>query len=118
MKKEEILQKSRLENKNGDERQHFLAEQSYTISFAILAAVLLVISILSRFNFITGTIHIAKASYTLYEFTLILIINIWNCIWDLSLFITKKQVLFNLGVYLFSRFLYVVLWCIWLCRMS
>ena len=54
MKKEEILQKSRLENKNGDERQHFLVEQSYTISFAILAAVLLVISILSRFNFITG----------------------------------------------------------------
>lgn len=25
MKKEEILQKSRLENKNGDERQHFFS---------------------------------------------------------------------------------------------
>ena len=90
MKKEEILQKSRLENKNGDERQHFLAEQSYTISFAILAAVLLVISILSPYNFITGTIHIAKASYTLYEFTLFLLL-IFGIVFGISRFLLLKN---------------------------
>lgn len=90
MKKEEILQKSRLENKNGDERQHFLAEQSYTISFAILAAVLLVISILSRFNFITGTIYVAKASYTLYEFTLFLLL-IFGIVFGISRFLLLKN---------------------------
>ena len=94
MKKEEILQKSRLENKNGDERQHFLAEQSYTISFAILAAVLLVISILSRFNFITGTIHIAKASYTLYEFTLFLLL-IFGIVFGISRFLRKNLLYFQ-----------------------
>ena len=98
MKKEEILQKSRLENKNGDERQHFLAEQSYTISFAILAAVLLVISILSRFNFITGTIHIAKASYTLYEFTLFLLLILDEG----SSIISSSSLIFNIESISFS----------------
>lgn len=48
------------------------------------------ISILSRFNFITGTIHIAKASYTLYEFTLFLLL-IFGIVFGISRFLLLKN---------------------------
>lgn len=92
MNREDVLSKSRYENKKGDERERLLKYQSYSISFAILAASLMIVSFLSYLNVIHGKIRMGEVTFSLYELTLFLLFE-FGIIFGLSrFFLLKKKV--------------------------
>lgn len=90
MNREELLQKSRYENKKGDERERLLKYESYSISFAILAASLMIVSILSYLNVIQGKIRMGTVTFSLYELTLFLLFG-YGIVFGLSRWVLLKR---------------------------